>query len=254
MPEGLEVELYRRAADALVGRRIVNVVGDARVVEADVADALAGRSFTGAERIGKLLLLHTDGPTVGVHFGMTGRIVVDGHAPIEHLEYGAGRDDPAWDRFVVDLADGGRVRVNDPRRWATITLEPDVSVLGPDVLAVTVEQLVGALGGRRAPVKAVLLDQRRVAGLGNLCVDEVLFHAAVDPGRPAGHLSTDVVARVHEAIADRLPAMLELGGSHRGVLSPEVRRARSPCPVDGHPLERTRVAGRTTVWCPGHQR
>lgn len=254
MPEGLEVEIYRRAAVALVGRRISRLTVDDRIVEADVADALPGCSFQAARRIGKLLLLDTDGPTVGLHFGMTGRIVVDGDAPIEELVYGSHRDDPAWDRFVVDLVDGGRARVNDPRRWASVTLDPDTSALGPDLLALTADDVRAAVAGRRAPVKAVLLDQRRIAGLGNLCVDEVLFDAGIDPRRPGGELDDEDVVALHRSMATCLPAMLARGGSHCGSVSPDVRAELPPCPRDGANLRRAVVGGRSTVWCPSHQR
>lgn len=254
VPEGLEVELYRRAADALVGRRVAAVRADDLVADPDVAAALTGAVVRGVSRIGKLLVLDTSGPRVGVHFGMTGRIVVDGCAPIEQLEYGARRDDPRWDRFVIDLVDGGRMRVNDPRRWARVRLEPDVDGFGPDLLDASADDVGRALAGTRAPVKAALLDQRRIAGLGNLCVDEVLFHAGVAPQRRATDLLDDDVAALHQAMVERLPIMLELGGSHRGVLSPEVRAASGTCAFDGAALERDRVAGRTTLWCPAHQR
>lgn len=247
------MELYRRAATALVGRRVAGVAVDERLGDGDVVDALRGTTFVAARRIGKLLLLDTHGPTLGVHFGMTGRIVVDGRAPIDGLVYGSARDDPAWDRFTVDLTDGGHMRVNDPRRWARITLDPDVSGLGPDLLALTLDELTAATRDRRAPVKAVLLDQRRIAGLGNLCADEVLFDAGIEPGRPGGGLGADDLAHLHHSISVLLPEMLARGGSHRGVLTPAVRAELPPCPRDGAPLRRRVVAGRTTVSCPAHQ-
>ena len=92
----------------------------------DFADAVASREFTSADRVGKLLLLGTDGPTIGLHFGMTGRLVLDGTAPIERLEYGSRRDEPRWDRLRIELTDGGVLRVNDPRRWARFSIDPDV--------------------------------------------------------------------------------------------------------------------------------
>lgn len=252
VPEGLEVEIYRRTAERLVGRRVRCATADARVADPAVTAAFTGATVLGARRIGKLLLLDTDGPVIGIHFGMTGRIIVDGVAPIARLEYGSRRDDPAWERFVAEFDDGGSLRIADPRRWARVELDPDETRLGPDVLSVTVTDLAAACRGRRA-LKGALLDQARVAGLGNLCVDEVLFAAGLHPGRPAGELGEADIEGLHAALRARLPAMLRDGGSHRGVLSPELRAALPPCPLDGTPLVRGVLAGRTTVWCPSHQ-
>lgn len=256
MPEGLEAEIYRRAAEHCVGRAVAAVDVDARQVAAPALRAvLPGRRVTGVRRHGKLVLVDLEPVLVlGLHFGMTGRLVVDALDAIPELAYGSRRDDPGWDRLVIHFADGGRLRVNDPRRWATFSLDPDVERLGPDFLALPAVRLAAVLARRRAPVKAVLLDQHAVAGYGNLCVDEVLWHAAVAPQRRADTLSSDEVRAIAAAGRHRLPAMLRRGGSHRGTLSPEVRAALPPCARDGAPLRRGTVAGRTTVWCPAHQR
>jgi formamidopyrimidine-DNA glycosylase len=263
VPEGLEAELYRRAAARCVGRRVERAEVDGRQpMAAELTSALPGLTFVAARRIGKLVLLDTEqvggrrrraGPTLGLHFGMTGRLVVDGVAPIDRLEYGSGRDNPAWDRFAVAFRGGGALRVNDPRRWATFTLDPDESRLGPDFLAVGRDRLGAALAGRRAALKAVLLDQTVVAGFGNLCVDEILWQAGLAPARPAGSLAPAEVGALHRAMGVHLPAMLARGGSHRGTIDPEVRASMPPCPRDGAALRRDRVGGRTTVWCPVHQ-
>ena len=254
MPEGLEVELYRRAAEAAVGRVVAALEVDERLTADPLAPVLRGARVLAAERIGKLLLLRTDAATFGLHFGMTGRLVVDDHAPIERLEYGAARDDAAWDRLVVRFDDGGVLRVNDPRRWARFSLDPPTDTFGPDLLAVTEEELAAALARRRTSLKAVLLDQRAVAGLGNMCVDEVLWQAGLHPSRPAAGLDPVEVELLHQAMVEHLPAMLARGGSHTGTISPAVRAALPPCERDGTPLERSAVGGRTTVACPAHQR
>jgi formamidopyrimidine-DNA glycosylase len=254
VPEGLEVELYRRAAEAAVGRRIRAVDVDQRLSADPLAAVLPGARVEAAERIGKLLLLRTDAATLGLHFGMTGRLVVDDHAPIERLEYGAARDDSAWDRLLVRFADDGELRVNDPRRWARFSLDPPTDAFGPDLLSITAAELASALARRRTAVKAVLLDQRAVAGLGNMCVDEVLWQAGLDPARTAHGVGLDEVERIHSVMTEHLPAMLARGGSHTGAISPAVRAALPPCPRDGAPLVRSVVGGRTTVACPAHQR
>jgi formamidopyrimidine-DNA glycosylase len=159
-----------------------------------------------------------------------------------------------WDRWAVRLDDGRLVRLHDPRRLGRVRLDPDVSRLGPDVLSLRRADLAVALAGRRAPVKAILLDQTVIAGLGNLLADEVLWWAALSPRRPAGGLTAGEVGTLAQAIRRRLPIMLRRGGSHTGELSPEVRSHPGPCRRDGTALVRATIGGRTTLWCPSHQR
>jgi formamidopyrimidine-DNA glycosylase len=259
MPEGLEAEIWRRACESLIGRTIVDVVSDDRVVAEGFAVAVAGATFTGSRRRGKVVLLDTDGATVGLHFGMTGRLVIDGDASIERLAYASGRDDPAWDRLVLFATPGGRtappaLRFNDPRRLGRVSVDPDLGHLGVDFTEVTPRRLARVFDGRHAVLKSAMLDQHVVAGLGNLCVDEVLWWAGLDPRRTVDSLTAPEVDRLASTIRRRLPIMLARGGSTTGVLSPAVRAACPPCERDGTPLERLAIGGRTTVWCPRHQR
>ena len=257
MPELIEVETYRRQADAAVGRTIV----DAPVLDPfglrhedpeAVRGLLRGVTVTGTRRIGKLLLLDTDGPVIGLRFGMTGRLLVDDASEISDLLYGGAGDDPGWDRFVLVLADGGEVRIRDPRRLGGLEIDPDESRLGPDATTLTTGQLRSALRGSRTALKARLLDQRRVAGLGNLLVDESLWRAGIDPARPAGALDDREHRRLARTITRTVADLTERGGSHTGDLQPARRRGAS-CPRDGAPLERRTVGGRTTYSCPRHQ-
>lgn len=259
MPEGLEAEIWRRACESLTGRTIIDVVTDDRVVEEGFADAVAGATFAGTRRRGKVVLLDTDGPTIGLHFGMTGRLVIDGDASIERLAYASGRDDPAWDRLVIFAGRSGRtappaLRFNDPRRLGRVSLDPDLGHLGVDFTEVTPMRLAQAFEGRRGVLKSALLDQHIVAGLGNLCVDEVLWWAGLDPRRTVDSMTAPELDRLASTIRRRLPIMLARGGSTAGVLSPVVRAACPPCERDGERLDRLVVGGRTTVWCPKHQR
>jgi formamidopyrimidine-DNA glycosylase len=255
VPEVLEVELTRRAVGDLVGHTIVGVERTDPLVVAEGVDVeVPGADIEAIDRRGKLLLLRTDGPVVGVHFGMTGRLFVDDHAPIDQLAYSSTSRDPVWDRWAVRLDDGRRVRLHDPRRLGRVRLDPDLSRFGPDVLTLRRRELVRALAGRRAPVKAVLLDQGAIAGLGNLLVDETLWWASLDPRRRADTLDVADLQTLHRTIRRRLPIMMRRGGSHTGTLSPTVRAIAGPCPRDGAPLARITVGGRTTVCCPFHQR
>jgi formamidopyrimidine-DNA glycosylase len=290
MPEGLEAEIWRRSAQPLVGRTISAVWCDERVAPAGVEAALVGETIRAVRRRGKVLLVDTDGPSLGLHFGMTGRLVVDGRSPIERLEYASGADRPEWDRLRLDTtspagsnpasdplpdavrapasslassrarrsavagAAGTALRMNDPRRLGRISLDPDLDHLGPDLFTVTVARLRAGLAHRRIAVKTALLDQRVVAGLGNLCADEVLFWAGIDPRRRTDALAGDDLERIVAACRRRLGVMLAAGGSTHGSLSPDVRAAAGACPLDGTPLHRASIDGRTAVWCATHQR
>lgn len=259
MPELTEVEIYRRLATGAVGRVISDVYSpDAWFLKggidaAAVRGALVGRTFTDARRIGKLLLLDVDGgPTVGIRFGMTGNLAVDDITGVDQLGDAPRRHDSAWDRWAVFFDDGGSLVVNDPRRLGGILLDPDVSRLGPDAATLTTGQLARALQGSSAPLKARLLDQSRVSGVGNLIADEVLWRAGLSPERPAGSLTDAEVRRLRGQITRTIARLLGRGGSHLTTLM-EHRRPGGRCPRDGAALVRATIGGRTTWWCPVHQ-
>jgi formamidopyrimidine-DNA glycosylase len=259
MPEMIEVEDYRRVAERTVGRTVRRVdapddwylKGDttARTLRATVT----GRTIAGTRRIGKLLLLDTDGPTLGLRFGMTGRLLVDGTGPIEKLEYASGRVEPAWVRFALRFDGDGDLQLVDPRRLGGVMLDPDTGHLGIDALDIRLADLRVALAASRAPLKAWLLDQSRVADIGNLLADEILWRAGIDPARPGRSLSPDEVAVLHRQLRRTVRLLSTRGGSHTGDL--QVARVRgAACPRDGALLERRTIGGRTTYSCPVHQR
>jgi formamidopyrimidine-DNA glycosylase len=201
------------------------------------------------------MLLETDrgGPTLGLHMGMTGRLMIDGRVGQERLVYASDRAETKWDRLVIRFDDRGELRVRDPRRLGAAELDPDEDRLGPDALSLTAAQLQGALRTSTAPLKAVLMDQSRVAGLGNLLCDEILWRAALDPVRAAGALDNAERKQLLTAIRTALRTMGRRGGSHTGDTYP-VRIDGGMCPRDGTPLIRRTVGGRTTWSCPLHQR
>ncbi len=258
MPELLEIETYRRAAEAVVGRRIsqIHAPDEWYAKGTTTTDALrtvlAGCTITGVRRIGKLLLADTDGPVLGLRFGMTGRLLVDGGAPIDALEYSSGRDDPAWDRFGLSFQGGGELTIRDPRRLGGVELDPDESRLGPEASTVTLAPFRKILGASTAPLKARLMDQAHLAGLGNLLTDETLWRAGIAPDRVARSLDRDEVARLHRAMRRTIALLGERGGSHTGDLQP-ARVRGGCCPKDGAELHRADIGGRTTYWCPEHQ-
>ncbi|MDQ1511060.1 MAG: formamidopyrimidine-DNA glycosylase [Actinomycetota bacterium] len=215
--------------------------------------ALIGNRFTAARRIGKQIILDTADPDtrLGVHLGMSGRVLVDGEEAGDPLVYASNRRVSKWHRFGVHFADGGSFMLRDPRRLGAAELDPDESRLGPDALTLTAAQLDHALAKRTAPIKAVLMDQARIAGLGNLLVDEALWRAGIDPARPAVDIETDERRELHRAIRATLRVLGRRGGSHTGDMP---RDLDIPCPRDGAHLVRRKVAGRTTYSCPVHQR
>jgi formamidopyrimidine-DNA glycosylase len=258
VPELIEVEFYRRAAERTVGRTISRVdAPDAWYLKGTTArvlrSSLVGCRVTGARRIGKLLLLDTDGPVLGLRFGMTGRLVVDGDAPIERLEYASARHEPSWVRTTLHFAGGGDLQVIDPRRLGGVILDPTLDHLGPDALALRERDLRAALAKSRAPIKAWLLDQSRVAGVGNLLADEILWRAGLDPARRGHTLDADEVRTLHRNLRGTIRTLTRRGGSHTGDL--HVARVRgATCPRDGTPLLRRTIGTRTTYSCPAHQR
>jgi formamidopyrimidine-DNA glycosylase len=260
VPELPEVEAYRRLAEAkALWRPIAEVMAadswylKRGLTAAVAAAALADRSFVAAGRRGKLLLLATGdgGPVLGLRFGMTGRLVVDGNAGVETLRYSSNRADTRFERFGLRFADGGRLVMRDPRRLGGVELDPAEDRLGPDALTVSLAELRKALAGSRAPLKARLLDQARLAGVGNLIADETLWRAGLAPQRPAGSLTPAELRRLHRHLRGTVADLLG-EGSHTGELMAE-RHLGGVCPKDGTPLMRATVGTRTTYWCPKHQ-
>jgi formamidopyrimidine-DNA glycosylase len=254
----LEVETYRRQAEAVVGRTVARVdTPDAwyvkRTSPGEVVAAVNRRTVDDVRRIGKLLVLDLDdGTRLGLRFGMSGRLVVDGASAIDRLQYASGRNDPAWDRFGLHFTDGSDLRIRDPRRLGGVELEPDEGRLGVDAQRARLRDVEAAVRSSRAPLKARLLDQTRIAGIGNLLADEILFRAGLDPARPAGSLNAAELRRLHRSIGRVIADLTARGGSHTG----DARQAMALdglCPRDGAALQVRRIGGRTTVSCPVHQ-
>lgn len=255
----IEVEQYRQAAARAVGQTITGVRAPDRwylkggTSARAIRSVLVGSLVVGARRTGKLLLLDTDGATLGLRFGMTGRLEIDGHAPIEQLEYTSGRRDPSWIRFGLKFEGVGDLVIVDPRRLGGVELEPDTSGLGTDALLMERVQLRHGLARSRAPIKGWLLDQSRIAGIGNLLADEILWRTGIDPARAARTLDVHEVRRLHQQMLGTIEDLTQRGGSHTGDLH-AARTRGAMCPRDGEPLERRTIGGRTTFSCPLHQR
>lgn len=254
MPEGLEAALYASAATELVGHQITSIEVDDRCGDSNVLASLVGRHICGVKRHGKRVALETDGAHVELYFAMTGRLIVNGIAPIAALEYGPATERREWDRLVMGT-DRGSLRVNDPRRWARFTIDPDWSNLGIDFMspAQALGDALRAQRHRRCSIKTLLLDQHVIAGLGNMLVDESLFHSGIDPRRSCASLGSVDLDGLAENISVTATELESRGGSHTGTLSPDLRSALAVCPRDGAPLQRIKISGRTTIFCSQHQ-
>ncbi len=274
MPELPEVESLRlRLAPVLSGRRFDRVVIDderlTRPVDPlQVARELEGERVSAVERRGKYLIVRFDsGRALLIHLRMTGSL--------RHTAGGTLPDDPHR-RAVVRLDDGSDVTYRDVRRFGTwLLLEAgDLGAylgdrVGPEPLSpgFRSKDLAARLVTRRAPVKAVLLDQRAVAGLGNIYADEALWHSRIHPLREAREVTSDETRALHRSIRRTLQRGITLQGATlrdyalpdgaAGTMQTEFNvygRAGEPCPRCGTPIEKIRVGGRGTWYCPRCQR
>ena len=259
MPELPEVETARAliAAHGL-GRRIADVDDTDSYVcrphgPGELKAALVGRELVTANRIGKSMWCETseEGPDLGLHLGMAGRIVIDDLSAGDPANYNGSP--PVWDRFTLFFSDGGRLVLRDKRRLGRAVLEPDISGLGPDAAEATRREFRERVGRGEAPLKARLMDQSVVAGVGNLLADETLWRARLSPLRPAGDLSAEELDELRRVLRGAIRDAVRLGGVHTGQMMEE-RKARGACPRCGTGLTVAQVGGRTTVWCPHEQR
>jgi formamidopyrimidine-DNA glycosylase len=248
VPELPEAERARQQIERALDREIVAVDDTDTYVcrphaPGEIAAALVGRRLTAAHRRGKFLWAETDdgGPDLGLHLGMAGRISVDEEPAPNH-----------WDRFVLDFADGGRLALRDKRRLGRVRLEPDLTGVGPDAALVGRDEFRARVGRGTAPLKARIMDQAVIAGVGNLLADEALWQAHLSPVREAGSLSTEELDRLRRAIRAAVRSAVKLGGVHTGKLISHRERG-GRCPRDGTELVRETVGGRTTYWCPAEQ-
>lgn len=251
MPELPEVETVRRGlAPVLVGRRLIGVVArrpDLRwPLPADFARRLRGRRVVAVDRRGKFLLLRLDaGIVLLAHLGMSGRFRITAH------------DDPpldAHDHVVLSTDAGVSIRYHDPRRFgfldivnaAVLADHPMLAKLGPEPLGrqFTGDRLAAVLAGRSLPIKAALLDQSTVAGMGNIYASESLFRARLDPTRPASGVDGRQIRRLVAAIRAVLREAIAAGGA-------TLRDHRAPSGELGTFQHGFAVYGRAGEACPG---
>ena len=234
-----------------------------RAFPPDLGQRLTGARVISLGRRGKFGLIHTDrGDTLVFHLGMSGKWRVDPNALHAH------------DHLLIETEEGRRLALNDPRRFGSVDLVLSEEVeawgpvgeLGPEPTELDPEGLRERLRGRSAPIKALLLDQRIVAGLGNIYACEALHRAHINPRRPAGRLSRESVVRLVAAIREVIAEAIEAGGSTlRDYARPDGElgyfskrfavydREGKACPCGGT-VRRIVQGGRSTFYCPQCQR
>jgi formamidopyrimidine-DNA glycosylase len=268
MPELPEVETTVRGLErVLEGRRILRVEARRadlrRAFPKDLGQRLIGALVTGLGRRAKYGLIHTDrNDTLIFHLGMSGSWRIN-HSTIEK-----------HDHLLLETEEGTRLALNDPRRFGSVDLVetdrlgqwPAFEALGPEPLEITAEELKRRLAGRTAAIKLLLLDQRIIAGLGNIYVCEALYRAGIHPKRAGGSISLDRLRRLVPAIHEVLDEAIAAGGSSlRDFVSPDGElgyfsksfavydREGRPC-AGGGIIRRIVQGGRSTFYCPHCQR
>jgi formamidopyrimidine-DNA glycosylase len=270
MPELPEVETVANGVDARVrGQRIVRVWTSGKPQtfkssEAEIAETLSGARIERVRRVGKTIVMDLRREGVAaqflVHLGMTGRLLVSQAAvPL-----------PLHTHAVLSLGDGREVRFVDPRRFGRLSVVTAVGGYagpGAEPTTIAVEDFSKLFKGRKLAIKAALLNQSIVHGVGNIYADESLFRAGIRPRKQAGRLTKAELARLHAALQQVLAHAIELGGSSvsdyvdadgvRGFFQLEHKvyaRSGEDCRDCGTALKKIVVGGRTTVYCPTCQR
>ncbi|SDP17654.1 formamidopyrimidine-DNA glycosylase [Nakamurella panacisegetis] len=271
MPELPEVESARSVIARVALGRVIVDVDDTDTYECrphrpgEIRTALLGRTLTDAHRRGKSMWCDTSpvngsavaGPPLGIHLGMSGKIVVAASDGTEtdggdYWDRGRQPGDRRYLRFSLTFDDGGSMALIDPRRLGRVRLDPLIDRLGPDAGLITPSQFRAALARGSAPVKARLLDQESIAGIGNLLADQILWQARISPGRSVQDLSADDISRLLRAVRQAIRAAVAGGGVHTLSVVP-FRKPGGRCPRDNAPMVRSTVGGRTTWRCSREQ-
>ena len=255
MPELPDVEQFRTFFHAhATGRTVRSVEADPTIVRntdpAALDRALRGRRFEDPDRHGKWLIGWTDGPALLLHFGMTGDLVWSGEDPHRHRH----------DRLILAFEDGNELRYRNMRKLGGVWLAHDreevaqvIGALGPDALSIERSEFGERLARRRGGVKAALMDQTFVAGVGNILADEILWQARLHPRRRIETLDEAERATLYTVVRRVLREAVrsyDYVGRKRSWLTHVRGIPGGTCPRCGTPLHRATVAGRTTYFCP----
>ncbi len=278
MPELPEVETVANGVHQRVHSQVIESVWLGSKPEpfktrpAEMAEVLTGRRIERVYRVGKHIVFdlsgqgNEDGPQWIVHLGMTGRLLVSADSvPV-----------PAHTHAILKLASGSELRFVDPRRFGRLAIHRRANNAehsngfqgsGREPLTISIEEFTELFRGRKTSIKAALLNQKLLHGVGNIYADESLFRAGIRPTRMAGRLNREQLGRLHNALQVILKHAIALGGSSvsdyvdadgvRGFFQLEHRvylRGGEPCLVCGTPIRRTVLGGRGTHYCPACQK
>ncbi|MBL26191.1 MAG: formamidopyrimidine-DNA glycosylase [Rhodospirillaceae bacterium] len=263
VPELPDVENYKRYLDATaLHERVADVVvGNAKVLRglsaSEISKRLTGRSLESSCRHGKhLLVTLDDGACLTIHFGMTGRLAY----------FKAMDEDPKYDRLRLDFDNGYHLAFDCRRMIGRVGLaESDTAFvaaeeLGPDALDVDLTAFRKLLADRRGGIKAALMDQSLLAGIGNVYSDEILFHAGIDPRAAVEALDDDTVAALHHSLRTVLKTAIDRGAGSEELIHrlPDTyllphREQGAGCPRCDGKVHRAKIAGRTSYFCPACQ-
>ncbi|KAL0010756.1 hypothetical protein SO802_005864 [Lithocarpus litseifolius] len=276
MPELPEVEAARRAVEEhCLGKKIKKAIiaNDTKVIDSvsasDFEAALLGKTLISAHRKGKNLWLHLDSPPFpSFQFGMSGAIYIKGVA-VTKYKRSAVNDTDEWpskySKFFIELDDGLELSFTDKRRFAKVRLLKDpaavspISELGPDALLepMTVDEFTESLSKKKIAIKALLLDQSYIAGIGNWIADEVLYQARIHPLQSSASMSKENCATLHKCIKEVIEKAIEVGADSSQFPKNWIfhsREKKSGAFVDGKKIDFINAGGRTTAYVPELQK
>ncbi len=271
MPELPEVEtVVRHLRKKIRGKRIVDftaTAGAERIFRlsaqanrknfAEVKKQVLRKKIEGVERIGKNILLRLSGNTcLGIHLMMTGKLLLDPQNENKH------------DRFIIGLSGRTKLVFNDIRKFGRCRIITDAKKLnGEDALSLNFETFKLLIKDRKTPIKSFFLDQSKIAGIGNIYADEILWQAGVHPARRADSLKIEEIKNIFHAIKTVLRMAIKKGGtSSRDYRKPDgteggyykirrvYQRTGQKCPQDGARIRKIKINGRSTHFCPKHQK
>ncbi|HEX2089980.1 MAG TPA: DNA-formamidopyrimidine glycosylase family protein [Actinomycetota bacterium] len=255
MPELADVEYFRRFFSRhAAGKRVAGVWVDPTILRNATPDALQvllrRRRFEEPGRLGKWLICPTDGPVLLLHFGMTGDLISSDEEPMRHRH----------DRLIIEFGEGGELRYRNMRKLGGVWIVHNndeqaglLRALGPDALSIGRHDFLARLDRRRGGLKAALMDQAFVAGIGNILADEILWQARLHPKTRIEELTDEQRRTLYTAIRRVLREAVEKYDyipRKRSWLSNVRGLSDAACPRCGARLERTVAAGRTTYFCP----
>ncbi|WP_299838700.1 DNA-formamidopyrimidine glycosylase family protein [uncultured Jannaschia sp.] len=258
MPELPEVETFRRRIDAgALNRTVAEIRPGNDITHVELPDAAArarfeGHQFTQTRRHGKYIFVGSaSGPWLNLHMGMSGSVRV----------YDTEDGDPDYARLVVIFEGDRRMAFRDPRKfgWVRVVENPDAEIarleLGPDALEIDASQFADRIEGRGA-IKSALIDQAKLAGIGNLWADETLYQTGIHPDTRAGDLSGKQRGDLHRTFGRILKAVCDVDAHYADLPDPWLihrRKTGHECGRCGGTIESRKVGGRTSFYCPDHQ-